>query len=247
MKALRGANNFQNLIVSLFLFITELVDSFQNCGVRIMNASGNSGFEQEKAAYWAMREQLLQQYSGKWVAIVGGRVVAFGEKKMAVLKQAFAHTHSTVGYINRVGYEETTKHKRIRQVSMGKYNEQYDPLLPIITGIVIAPTGQKQKPIDFIVDTGADLTVLQSTVADELGLWNFGWDEAEVAGIGAVSQQRTLYLVNIRLNSQQLPITVDCRPDLTEDILGRDVINEFELTVCAKRGLVRFEWVPDAI
>jgi len=28
-------------------------------------------------------------------------------------------------------------------------------------------------------------------------------------------------------------------------LLGRDVINEFELTVCAKRGVVRFDWVPN--
>ncbi len=135
-------------------------------------------FEQEKAAYWLMHEQLLQQYPGKWVAIVGGKVVAFGGKKMIVLKQAFAQTRSAVGYINRVGYEEITMRKHVRQVSLGRYNEQYDPLLPIMTGTVISPTGHVQKPIDFIVDTGADLTVLQRKVADELGLWNFGWDEA---------------------------------------------------------------------
>jgi hypothetical protein len=32
---------------------------------------------------------------------------------------------------------------------------------------------------------------------------------------------------------------------MEEDLLGRDVIDEFELTLCAKRDVVRFEWVPD--
>jgi hypothetical protein len=37
----------------------------------------------------------------------------------------------------------------------------------------------------------------------------------------------------------------DCREDIHEDILGRDVINEFVLTLCARRGQVEFERVAD--
>ncbi|MDZ7311724.1 MAG: hypothetical protein ONB45_10640 [candidate division KSB1 bacterium] len=39
----------------------------------------------------------------------------------------------------------------------------------------------------------------------------------------------------------------DCRDDFDENLLGRDVINEFEMTVWAKRDVVRFEWVSDEI
>jgi hypothetical protein len=34
----------------------------------------------------------------------------------------------------------------------------------VMTGNILSPTGLAQKSIDFIVDTGADLTMLQSRV-----------------------------------------------------------------------------------
>jgi hypothetical protein len=40
-------------------------------------------------------------------------------------------------------------------------------------------------------------------------------------------------------------VTTDCRDDIDEDILGRDAINEFALSVCAKRDQVLFETVED--
>lgn len=144
-----------------------------------MNPSNHARFEREKQAYWSMREQLLQQHFGKWVAVVNGKVLAVGGKKMAVLQEAFAQTRSEVGYINRVGYEEITKRKNIRQLVSGRYDKEYDPPIPMA--------------------------------------------------------------------EREFPITVDCRNDFHEDILGRDIINEFELTLSAKRDLVNFEFVPEAI
>jgi ABC-type enterochelin transport system substrate-binding protein len=92
------------------------------------------------------------------VAIVNGKVVAVGAKKMAVLKQAFTRTHSEVGYINRVGYEEMTRQKTVRQIIAGRYDEMYDPAMPLITATLLNPLGKTSKQVDFIVDTGADLT-----------------------------------------------------------------------------------------
>ncbi|MFQ5822811.1 MAG: DUF5678 domain-containing protein [bacterium] len=212
-----------------------------------MVQSTNSRFEQEKQAYWTMHDELLKRYFGKWVAIVDGKVVASGAKKMDVLKEAFKRTRNEVGYINRVGYEEMTRRKTVRQVVIGRYDEIYDPPMPLVTATVLNPLSNAAKNVEFIVDTGADLTLVQEGIADELGLWNFQWDEADVSGIGAKPQRRMLYLAMVQLAGQEFTTTVDCRKDLTEDILGRDVINEFELTICAKRALVRFEFVPDAI
>ena len=205
----------------------------------------NIRFEREKQAYWAIRDELLKQHFGKWVAIVNGKVVAVGAKKMAVLKQAFSGTHSKVGYINRVGYEEMTRQKTVRQIMTGRYDEMYDPAMPLITATLLNPLGKTSKQVDFIVDTGADLTLVHGVIADELSLWNFEWEEADVSGIGAKPQRRMLYLTLVRLAGQEFTTTVACRKDLTENILGRDIINEFELTVCAKRDRVQFEFVPD--
>jgi hypothetical protein len=67
-----------------------------------------------------------------------------------------------------------------------------------------------------------------------------------VAGIGGTPQQRLLYNAYVEVASQFVLATVDCRDDMSEDILGRDVINEFALTVCARRDEVLFESVDSA-
>lgn len=46
-------------------------------------------FEKEKQAYWTMRDKLLQQYKGKWVAVVNEQVVAIGDKMSKVMEEAF--------------------------------------------------------------------------------------------------------------------------------------------------------------
>lgn len=86
-----------------------------------MNVSNSSRFEQEKQAYWRMRSDLLLRYPDKWVAIVGGKVVAMGEKKMAVLKQELDLTRSEVGYITCVGQEENVGKKRVRNMPRGQW------------------------------------------------------------------------------------------------------------------------------
>ncbi len=49
----------------------------------------------------------------------------------------------------------------------------------------------------------------------------------------------------MHLADQKVVIAADCRKDVDENLLGRDAIKEFEMTVCAKRDIVHFEWVPD--
>jgi hypothetical protein len=67
-----------------------------------------------------------------------------------------------------------------------------------------------------------------------------------VGGVGGAPEMRQLYNALVQVGAQSFLVTVDCRDDISEDILGRDVINEFALTVCAKRDQVEFEWVEDA-
>lgn len=110
-----------------------------------MNLSNDSRFEQEKQAYWRMRGDLLLRYPDKWVAIVGGKVVAMGEKKMAVLKQAFDLTRSEVGYITCVGQEENVRKKRLRSIVAGKYDQRYAPPIPIVTASILEPINLKRS------------------------------------------------------------------------------------------------------
>src|SRR5574341_464627 len=72
-------------------------------------------FEREKQAYWAMREELLKQYLGQWVAVVNGQVVAVGNKMGKVMEEAFRKTKSKVMFVSEVGHEDRVL--RIRQTA----------------------------------------------------------------------------------------------------------------------------------
>lgn len=78
-----------------------------------ISAETKQRFEAEKAAYWAMRDTLLQQYRGKWVAIVNGQVAAVGKKAGEVIEKAYRKTGKEMGFAVRVGYEDAIR--RIRQ------------------------------------------------------------------------------------------------------------------------------------
>lgn len=207
-----------------------------------MKAETKKQFEQEEQAYWRQRTELLKRYRDKWVAVVGGQVVATGDRSGEVIREAHQKTGSTVGYVVHVGHEDEVQ--RIRQVAAGYYDHVYSlPLPKVITSVRHLTDGAAME-VELIVDTGADLTVVRHTVADVLGLWDSPWRTANIAGVGSASESRQLYAGIVRLADHDTTVEVDCRDDIDEDILGRDVINEFSLTVCAKRGQVEFEWVP---
>lgn len=206
-----------------------------------MSAEAKQRFEQEEQAYWQQREELLKQYPGKWVAIVGGQVVAAGDQMNKVAAEALGKTGSGLMYVNLVGGEDVVL--RVRSTSTGYYDQSYAPPMPILTAPVSDVRSSASTDVSFVVDTGADLTLLRSNVADELDLWNDAAGRLQVAGIGGVPAMRQLYNALVRIAGQSVLITTDCRDDIDEDILDRDAINEFAMTACAKRSQVEFEQV----
>lgn len=62
------------------------------------------GFEQDRQDYWAMRGELLAKYSGKWVAVHRGRVVAVSDDPLSIMEQALAE--DGYAYTNKVGEED---------------------------------------------------------------------------------------------------------------------------------------------
>jgi hypothetical protein len=197
-------------------------------------------FAAEEDAYWRLRDDLLRQHRGKWVAIVEGKVVAVGDRMNSVAAEAYRVTGSRVKFVACVGKEDFQV--RVRQV-LGWFDMDYDPALPL-TGLAVAsPDGATEVATQALVDTGADISVLTSSTADSAGLWSFpsGW--AYVGGIAGGGERRMLFDGTIGVGVHAVPVSIDCRDDLDENILGRDVINEFSLTVCAKRNQVDFEWV----
>ncbi len=191
-------------------------------------------FDAEKKAYWNQRETLLEKYEGRWVAIVNDEVAAVGEKNTEVMLEAFRKTGCKVMYVNKVGHEKTALRKRIRQYTTGNYDEEFDPPMPMLSAIVMDMIGLLQKPVHFIIDTGADITVLEEHTCTQLGIRDFPVAEAEIAGIGEQWERRRLYGAFVELISEQIAVMLDCRGDIRESILGRDVINEFEFVLNGK-------------
>src|SRR5438874_11453060 len=104
-----------------------------------MSAETKERFELEERSYWQQRDELLKQYEGQWVAIVGGQVVAVGDSSGAVIREAYKKTGSTAGYVARVGNEQASY--RIRRVEAGHFDRQYDPPMPKIIATVSHLTG----------------------------------------------------------------------------------------------------------
>jgi hypothetical protein len=71
------------------------------------------GFERDRQAYWAMRDELLAMYTGKWVAVHKGRVTAVGDDPLSIMEQALAE--DGYAYTNKVGEEDkiVVKQRRV--------------------------------------------------------------------------------------------------------------------------------------
>ncbi len=210
-----------------------------------LNPRATDAFAREEQAYWALREELLRLFPGQWVAVVGGEVVAVGTDSSEVIREAIRKTGRTTGYVGHVGQEDEVY--RIRRVHMGHYDRSRHRPIPMMHAAVSHITGTGEVAVALLVDTGADLTVLSADVADAAGLWDCPWRTARIAGVGAKPEARTLYVALVNVAGQEVLVEADCRDDLAENIMGRDVINEFSLTVCAKRDQVTFEHVPNAM
>ena len=131
----------------------------------------DQGFERDRQDYWAMRDELLAKYPGKWVAVHKGRVVAVGDDPLSLMDQALAE--DGYAYTNKVGEEDRIV-SRQRRVSF-PYDATYGPTpLPRITAILHNfPQTTSKTLADAIPDTGADVTCLPEDDCRDLGLFLF--------------------------------------------------------------------------
>lgn len=208
-----------------------------------MTVETQEQFKREEQAYWEQRDELMQKYAGKWVAIVGGEVVAVGDRMNKAAAEALRRTKSAVMFVTRVGQEDLEF--RVREVTAGYFDYARDNPLPMVRAGVSDPWEAERVVATFMVDTGADISVLTSDLADALGLREFLAAWARVSGFDGKSEDRPLYNALVHVDGRPVIVTADCREDVRQNILGRDVINEFALTVCAKRDEVEFEWVEE--
>jgi len=196
--------------------------------------------DQEKQAYLAMRSRLLREYSGKWVAIAGGRLVSSGLNPSKVLRRAYAKGVKLV-YLDKVGVEARLT-IRIRRTAW-PYDRRYEPFpIPRIRVTVsnIERTQRKSYP-NAIPDSGADVTALPIADCERLGILANPVREFPIGWVGQPTEVRPVYSAYVTIGKHESLALVDAYVASDEVLIGRDVLNNFRLTLDGKRGRVTIE------
>lgn len=197
----------------------------------------DQGFEQDRQAYWAMRDGLLAQYAGKWVAVHKGRVVAVGDDPLAIMEQAL--TEDGYAYTNKVGEEDKIV---IRQRRMSfSYDDTYAPTpLPRVTAVLHNfPQTRSKTVTDAIPDTGADLSCLPEKDCQDLDLFLFPYYSGISHPFGGVSRQVTFYVARVEINGQIYNAIVEPVTE-RERLDGREVLNRTRVTFDGPSRLTTF-------
>jgi hypothetical protein len=192
------------------------------------------GFERDKQDYWTMREELLAQYPGKWVAVHKGHVVAAGDDPLSIMEEAL--TKDGYAYTNKVGEEDKIVIRQ-RRVAFA-YDETYSPTaMPRVTATFHNFAQTKSKTVaDAIPDTGADVSCLPVSDCQDFDLLRFPYYSGIFHPFGGVSRSVTFYAVRIEINGSVYNAIVEPVSE-RERLVGRDVLNQTRVTFDGPRQL----------
>lgn len=222
-------------------------------------------FEEEEHAYWSrLRESLIASHAGRWVAVVGGAVVAEGNALGKVAAEAYAATGSSVMYVAQVGHEDAPHRllagstttpaspapstgRSAPKEAGGGYkaklsNRALYPVLELQTRSVVP---LHTSNVSYLVDTGADISALTPGVAATLRVRLSPVGRMRITGWAGESSLRTLYLSVVVVAAKEVFAAVDAEADLC--ILGRDVLNEFRLVASPREHLLSLEVVEPTL
>src|SRR3954469_259135 len=164
-----------------------------------------------EADYWAVRDQLLDQYRGQWIGFADGRVIASGIRPVTVF-----HAVEAMGlhpFFICVGREEEPC--RIRRAAF-PYDASYPgEALPVIS-VEFRQAGGSPRVImaRVIADTGADARVLPWADCQLLQLAPGLGVQGLLSGVAGSSAATLAFLIWAHLDGQDYP----CR--LQADFVG---------------------------
>ncbi len=189
--------------------------------------TAEQGFEQDRIDYWAMRQELLTKYSGKWVAVHKGRVVAVGDDPLSIMEPALAE--DGYAYSNKVGDEDKIVIRQ-RRVSF-PYDESYTPTpIPRVAAVFHNFSQTKSKAVnDAIPDTGADVTCLPMQDCQDLDLFSFPYYAGTSHAFGGRTRQITFYAAKIQIDGNVYAAIVEPVNE-RERLVGREVLNRTRVT-----------------
>jgi len=181
------------------------------------------GFVAKEQAYLQMRDTLLAEYRGQWVAVERGKVVAAGRDLMDVMEMASAGGHT---YIALVGAEDAVVFRVRRAVF--SYDMAYRPFpLPRLTATFWnhAQT-HSQQHTDVIPDTGVDASVLPDTDCKAIDLFNSPCMTGLTGGVAGPTLTTLIYRGLVEIDGSRYSALIPPIPSGRERIIGRDVLNQ---------------------
>jgi len=185
-------------------------------------------FVENEGIYWRIREQLLKQYAGQWVALHDARVVASGNDLFDVTDEV--GKLGCHAYIARVGEEDNLVFTiRRREFT---YDVTYQPFaLPKVEAIFSNCYGTaRQLCPDVIPDTGADLSALPENDCSVIDLFASPYLMGLTRGVFGPSVTTLVYRGNVEVNGTRYRSLIQPIPDGKERMLGRDVLNQLKVT-----------------
>lgn len=112
-----------------------------------------------------------------------------------------------------------------------QYDSTYDPAAPVIEiGVGIPAVKHPLRHLRALVDSGADATVLPRSLLDEIGARFVG--HQIMSGVTGEKETARLYLVLIHMPTGiSYGIRAVARERLGEALIGRDVLNQWRITL----------------
>ena len=179
-----------------------------------------------EAAYWAVRDQHLEQYRGQWIGFADGRVIASGTSPVTVFHEAEAT--GLHPFFICVGREEEPC--RIRRVTFPYDGDYPGEALPVTRVEFRQATGSPGVVLDRVIpDTGADASVLPWADCQLLDLTPSLGVQGLMSGVVGSSAATLAFQVWVQLDGQVYPCRLQADFVGSERILGRDVLNRLEI------------------
>src|SRR5207244_4090474 len=155
-----------------------------------------------EAAYWAIRDQLLDQYHGQWIGFADGEVIASGSSPVTVFHAAEAS--GLHPFFICVGREEEPC--RIRRATF-PYDAAYSgEALPLISVEFRQASGSSGIVLDRVIpDTGADASVLPWADCQLLQLTPTSGVQGLLSGVVGSSAATIAFLIWVQLDGREYP------------------------------------------
>jgi hypothetical protein len=179
-----------------------------------------------EAGYWAVRDQLLDQYHGQWIGFADGAVIASGKSPVAVFHAAEASGRHP--FLICVGNEEQPC--RIRRAAFPYDGNYSGEPLPMVSIEFKLASGLPGVVFDRVIpDTGADASVLPWVDRLNLNLSPAQGVQGLISGVAGGSAATLGFQIWAQVDGQDYPCRMQADFVGSERILVRDVLNRLDV------------------